>query len=66
MATILDKFSLANRTVLITGAARGLGLAFATSLAQAGANIAALDLADKPREDFESLTTWGGKMKYYK
>ncbi len=35
---------LAGRRILITGAARGLGLAFATAVAQAGASVAMADI----------------------
>ena len=35
---------LAGRRVLITGAARGLGLAFATAVAEAGASVAMADI----------------------
>jgi 3-oxoacyl-[acyl-carrier protein] reductase len=38
--------SLTGKVVLITGAARGLGLAYAASLGQAGAHVVAGDLAD--------------------
>lgn len=38
--------SLAGKTALITGAARGMGRAFAETLARAGANIVAVDLLD--------------------
>ena len=37
--SILDKFSLAGKTALVTGGYRGLGLAFATGLAEAGADV---------------------------
>jgi NAD(P)-dependent dehydrogenase (short-subunit alcohol dehydrogenase family) len=37
--TVLDKFSLAGRTALVTGGYRGLGLAFSTALAEAGADV---------------------------
>jgi len=37
--SVLDKFSLAGRTALVTGGYRGLGLAFATGLAEAGADV---------------------------
>ncbi|MFF0264191.1 SDR family NAD(P)-dependent oxidoreductase [Kribbella sp. NPDC004536] len=36
---ILDKFSLAGRTALVTGGYRGLGFAFARGLAEAGADV---------------------------
>ncbi|WP_428484447.1 SDR family NAD(P)-dependent oxidoreductase [Rhodopila sp.] len=38
--------SVAGKVVLITGAARGLGLAYAASLGQAGAHVVAGDIAD--------------------
>jgi NAD(P)-dependent dehydrogenase (short-subunit alcohol dehydrogenase family) len=37
--SILDKFSLAGRTALVTGGNRGLGEAFARGLAEAGASV---------------------------
>jgi 2-deoxy-D-gluconate 3-dehydrogenase len=40
---ILDAFKLNGRVALVTGAARGLGAALALALAEAGAEIAALD-----------------------
>jgi NAD(P)-dependent dehydrogenase (short-subunit alcohol dehydrogenase family) len=36
---VLDAFSLAGRTALVTGGYRGLGLAFSRGLAQAGADV---------------------------
>jgi NAD(P)-dependent dehydrogenase (short-subunit alcohol dehydrogenase family) len=44
MATILDQFSLSGKTALVTGGARGIGRVCALALAEAGANIAVLDL----------------------
>ncbi len=37
--TVLDSFSLLGRTALVTGGYKGLGLAFARGLAQAGADV---------------------------
>ena len=43
---ILDQFSLKGKAALVTGAAQGLGQGYAITLAQAGAEIAALDISD--------------------
>src|SRR6202012_3627844 len=40
MTGVLDHFALPGRKALGTGASRGLGRAFATALAQAGADVA--------------------------
>ncbi|OQU97836.1 hypothetical protein CLAIMM_03716 [Cladophialophora immunda] len=53
--SVTDLFSLKGRTIVITGGARGLGLTFAWACAEVGANIAALDLLEKPHEDFALL-----------
>ncbi len=42
--SILDQFSLVGRTALITGAARGIGQSLATALAEAGADVAIVDV----------------------
>ncbi|GAB1195464.1 hypothetical protein APSETT444_004723 [Aspergillus pseudonomiae] len=43
---LTGQFSLQGRTALVTGGARGCGLAFARGLAEAGANIAIFDVVD--------------------
>ena len=65
MSGVLDGFSLAGRTALVTGGNRGLGEAFARGLAEAGARvmIASRDAAqneiaiEKLRAD--GLQAWG-------
>lgn len=41
--SVLDLFRLDGKVAMVTGAARGLGLAMATALAEAGADIVAVD-----------------------
>jgi len=40
MTGVLDSFSLAGKVAVVTGASSGLGVAFATGLAEAGADVA--------------------------
>jgi 2-deoxy-D-gluconate 3-dehydrogenase len=43
---ILDKFKLDGKVAIVTGAARGLGQAISAGLAEAGANVAVVDILD--------------------
>ena len=47
------------------GAAGGLGLNFASACAQAGANVAAMDVASVPPKDFALLEKMDARVKYY-
>jgi len=53
----LPEFNLANKVVLVTGAARGLGLTQAEALLEAGAIVYALDKAPHPSPLFDSIQT---------
>ncbi|CAG7929430.1 unnamed protein product [Penicillium olsonii] len=50
----MSKFSLRGRTALVTGGARGCGLAFARGLAEAGANVAVFDVVS-PDDAFYAI-----------
>ena len=53
--SVFDLLSLEKRTIVITGGARGIGLAFAFACAEAGASVAILDLSDEAHPHFHEL-----------
>ncbi len=57
MSTILDSFKLNGKTAIVTGAARGLGQGMSLALAEAGADIVAVDIlpADDTRKQVEAM-----------
>ncbi|KAJ5585257.1 uncharacterized protein N7459_005057 [Penicillium hispanicum] len=62
----MSKFSLQSRTALVTGGARGCGLAFARGLAEAGANVAIFDMIP-PDPGFHAIEKdYGVRTAYYK
>jgi len=58
---ILDDLRLDGRVALVTGASRGLGQAMALGLAEAGADIAALDVEDVAQTD-QAVTALGRRF----
>jgi 2-deoxy-D-gluconate 3-dehydrogenase len=57
LGSILDRFKLTGRTAIVTGAARGLGQGMALALAEAGADVVAVDIlpAEATRAQIEAL-----------
>ncbi|KPI38158.1 Sorbose-like protein [Cyphellophora attinorum] len=60
-----SRFSLKGRTALVTGGARGCGLAFAEGLAEAGADVATFDVIEPVAGWHEISKTYGVKTKHY-
>ena len=65
--SVHDLLSLKGRTVVITGGARGLGLAFCLAVAEVGGNVAILDVAHSPHEHLTEIKSRHPvKIEYYK
>lgn len=60
------QFSLQGRVAVVTGGARGCGMAFAQGLAQAGASIALLDMLEPVIPTSELSTQYGVAVGFYK
>lgn len=60
------RFSLAGKTVLITGASGFLGRHFAAALAEAGANLALIDAADENVAVEKIVDAADGNARFYK
>lgn len=59
---IIDRFKLHGRTAMVTGAAQGIGRAFAHALSEAGAKIAIIDLnGEKAETVADEIAQKGGK-----
>ena len=66
--SVHDLLSLKGRVTVITGGARGLGLAFTLAVAEVGGSVAILDAADKPHDDYYEIEKRHPEVKlgYYK
>lgn len=64
-SNVFDLLSLKGRVVVVTGGARGIGLALAFAVAEVGADIAIIDAAEKPDEAYGKLQEAGPRVGYY-
>ncbi|KAL4399464.1 oxidoreductase [Malassezia pachydermatis] len=55
VTTIFAEFSLLEKTAVVTGGNRGLGLEMALAFVEAGAEVYVIDMADEPSEDFKKV-----------
>ncbi|KAL2202843.1 dehydrogenase with different specificitie [Sarocladium strictum] len=66
-STVRDLVSLAGKTVVVTGAARGLGLSAAVGCAEIGGTVIILDVLDEPTETLQTLASENGiTLQYYR
>jgi 2-deoxy-D-gluconate 3-dehydrogenase len=65
MSGILDRFRLNGKVAVVTGASRGLGQAMALALAEAGADVMAVDVIDgaETRDQVQKLGRRGAVLK---
>lgn len=60
------QFSLQGRVAVVTGGARGCGMAFAQGLGEAGASIALLDMIEPVMSTSELSAKYGVTVRFYK
>ncbi len=62
--TTLDQFTIAGRSALVTGAASGIGLAYAEAMAEAGATVTLTDVdAEGVAREAARIVSEGGKAR---
>ncbi|KAM5355160.1 hypothetical protein ACJ41O_001806 [Fusarium nematophilum] len=62
----MSKFSLSGRVAIVTGGARGCGMAFAQGLAEAGAHVALFDTLDPVTSTSDLSSKYNVTIRFYK
>lgn len=67
LPSVTELFSLADKTAICTGATGGLGLSMAVALAEAGADIVSIQIANDPRAELlkEGVAACGRKLTIF-
>jgi sorbose reductase len=65
-SNVFDLLSLKDRVIVVTGGARGIGLALAFAVTEAGGQVAILDASDEPHDHYQRLKSVASKVEYYK
>lgn len=67
LPSITELFSLAGKTAICTGATGGLGLSMSIALAEAGADLVSIQMANDPRADLlkEGVAACGRKLQVF-
>ncbi|KAI9811868.1 MAG: hypothetical protein M1827_005219 [Pycnora praestabilis] len=61
--SVQDLMSMKGKTTVITGGARGIGLAMAQGVVEVGGDVALLDVLDKPHQDLQEMQKAYPKQK---
>lgn len=64
-SNVFDLLSLRGRVIVITGGAKGIGLALGFAVAEAGASVAVIDAAPEPDQAFSKLKEVNSKVGFY-
>ncbi|KAJ3543616.1 hypothetical protein NM208_g3484 [Fusarium decemcellulare] len=64
-ANLRKAFDLTSRNYIVTGGAQGIGFAIVDAIAQMGGNVVAMDIKDKPGQDFSALSKQYGVNAQY-
>lgn len=67
LPSIQELFSLQGKTAIVTGGTGGLGLAMSIALAEAGADIVSIQVANDPRSDLlrDAMKELGRKLQVF-